>query len=182
VSCPEGLAVTPDSEWLFVASQCGGGKDPVFVIDTADDSVTKAISNLAVGIALAITPDGKKVYVVRGSFKQPGQAGTPTKSYPPQLSVIETARNRIVETLPFPYGIGAIAVTRDSRHLLVGRGTQIVILDTTTDKEVDTMSVGLPITAIAISGNNTAYARRGQKGDLFVARLSGLLKTEEHEI
>jgi len=40
VNCPEGMDVSPDGRHLLVASQCGGGFDPLFFVDLETRGVT----------------------------------------------------------------------------------------------------------------------------------------------
>jgi len=39
VLCPEGLALSPGGHLLYVATQCGGGKDPLLIMGTSINSV-----------------------------------------------------------------------------------------------------------------------------------------------
>ena len=64
VNCPEGMTITPDGDRIYLASQCGSGNDPVFVIDTSTEDVT-AIPGFPVGHNVAVAPARQKVYVSR---------------------------------------------------------------------------------------------------------------------
>ena len=63
VSCPIGLYGTTASPLMFEASQCGGGQDPLYVIDTRTDQVVRRLPGFAVGSSVVATPDASSVFV-----------------------------------------------------------------------------------------------------------------------
>jgi YVTN family beta-propeller protein len=96
---PEGLAVTPDAEIVYVANM-NGGSVSVFEVFTCGPLCT--VSTISSGIVaqpsvVAITPDGGSVYV--------GGGGT-------EISVIDTSSNTVTATVenlpsaPFIIAIG----------------------------------------------------------------------------
>ena len=100
---PDGVAVTPDGTHAYVANaggqQClgdrhghqhGGGHDPG---GEFPDGV-------------AVTPDGKHAYVTNGSSDN-------------TVSVIDTASNTVVATVPVGNGPMGVAVTPDGKHAYV---------------------------------------------------------------
>ena len=86
-----GIVITPDGTHAYVADT---GSNGLWVIDTAKRAIVAALP-VSASNGIAITPDGKHVYVGN--------------------SVIETATNTVVATLPV-FGSG-IAVTPDGEHV-----------------------------------------------------------------
>jgi len=173
VNCPEGSVISPDGTRLYVVTQCGAGQDPVFVIDTTTDTVLTHIPGLAVGLTLAISPDGGKLYVGRGGFTTRDSASSRVVTVKDQLSVITTADNRIVETLQMT--VRALAFTSDGKHLLVGSDKAIKIISTATYAVVNTIPLGTSPTGIAITKDNKAYVWLPEENRLFLLGLGGLL-------
>jgi len=148
VNCPVGLAVTPDGRRLYVASQCGGGHDPVFVVDTATDKMVTTIPDVAVGLTPAISPDGRRAYVIRGD--------------PPRISIFDTRDGRTLESLVFNQPVSAMAFTADGRFLLAGVGETLKVIaiepKTSLHRDVGSVDLGESPAAIATSGNTRIYA------------------------
>src|SRR5271157_3888426 len=99
---PTGIAVSPNGQKLYVA--VGGDAGGVNVIDTATNSI---IDTVLIGTppvyleGVVVTPDGTKVYVANVGNNN--------------VSVIDTATNKVtasVDGLNGPYGV---AVTLDGR-------------------------------------------------------------------
>jgi YVTN family beta-propeller protein len=104
---PVGVAVTPDGKRAyFTNSGRRGGSNHVSVIDTATNTVVGLpITVGAVPQRPAVTPDGTHVYVAN--------------NYDNTVSVIRTAFNAVVKTVPvgaFPVGV---AVTPDGTKVYV---------------------------------------------------------------
>ena len=172
VNCPEGLAISRDGRKLYVATQCGAGKDPVFVIDTRSETV-KAIPGFAVGLDLALADEGKRLYVARGG--------------PPQLSVIDTATEKELpeEVLRFgdaehPEAPGAFGTTPDGRYLLVGLDSSVEIINPESHKRTE-IRLGSPPAGIAVGTPSKSmkeavcYVWLPEERRLFFTGLSGLL-------
>jgi DNA-binding beta-propeller fold protein YncE len=67
VTCPEGMTLSPNGDLLYVATQCGGGNDPVLIVDTATNAVVGSIPEMAGGTSVAVNRDGSRLYVGRRS-------------------------------------------------------------------------------------------------------------------
>jgi YVTN family beta-propeller protein len=103
----------------------------VSVIDTASrgvvDAVVLPLVNSPLGVA--VTPDGKHAYVTNG--------GSNT------VSVIDTASNTVVATVPVGKEPSSVAITPDVKHAYVGNaysGT-VSVIDTATNVVVVTVPV-----------------------------------------
>jgi hypothetical protein len=105
VSCPEELFSATTKPLLFVASQGGLNNDPLYVIDTREDKVIKAIPGFATGFHVLATHDGGTVYV-------PTDEG---------LKIVRNWRDTTpdIKTIP-ESGISAMALTLDESTLIVG--------------------------------------------------------------
>jgi len=156
VNTPEGLAIDPGNHRVYVASQSGYGEDPVFVIDTVDDTVLEeeTIEKMAVGVAIAVSSKHKKLYVARGDFRfsdsATGQAGSP-------LSIIDLESRTELRTHVLQTSVNLAVLTPDEDYVLVGNGEQISIVDTSSDLVVKSFRfAGAPL-GIAVSGENAVY-------------------------
>lgn len=147
VNCPEGLSLSPDGARLYVASQCGDGHDPLFVIDTSDYKKLVEIPGLAVGNAVTLSKDGRKAYVTRANFAwhdlTTGKTGAP-------LSIIDTTTHSIIKTIILQISAAGLAVTPDGRYVLATNGYQLSVIDTKTDELVSNLSLRGYGNAIAV--------------------------------
>jgi len=183
VNCPEGLAISRDGKRLYVSSQCGAGQDPVFVIDTQRDKVVAAIPGLAVGgVPVVVTPDGRKIYVGRSSFRTRNPSTGSTVSVPDQLSVIEAGRKeyRIAKSLRL--SVACLAVTPDGKYVLAAGGLQVNIISTETDTVKNTIPLEAAPAGIAVAtakdeSGYICYVWLPEERHLFFLGLSGLLQT-----
>jgi YVTN family beta-propeller protein len=118
-----GIAFTPGGETAYVAA----GSD-VAVIDTA---LGRVVGEIPIGSAvstLAVSPDGRRLYVGSLSGKS--------------VTVVETATNKIVGTpIALPGEPVEIAITPDGRTAYVADGIQITPIDLATDKEAAPLSL-----------------------------------------
>jgi len=177
VNCPEGLVVSPQGERLYVASQCGGGADPVFVINTATDKVVGSIPGLAVGTSVAIDPRGRSLYVSRGN--QPctnartGEIGSP-------LSRVDLETLKVTATACLRTSVGAIAISHDleGRYLFVANGTRLSVFDRRSFAADAAPLNDIPLEAgvlgIGIADDNSVYAYLPSARRLFLYSPAGL--------
>lgn len=151
VNCPEGLALSPDDQKLYVTSQCGGGHDPLFIVDTATLKVVATIPGLAVGDAVLLSKDGKKAYVSRSNFRwrdsESGEDGAP-------LTVVNLETNRLIKTFVLQISVGNLALSADGRYLLVVNGYQLSVIDTNTDELIKNFSLRGYGTGIRVRSDN----------------------------
>jgi YVTN family beta-propeller protein len=124
----------------------------VAVLDTGANRVLSTIPIPPGPHGLAITPDGRKVYV--------SSDGAST------VSVIDTTTDRVagsIEVGPMPHGI---AISRDGRQVVVSAFgmNQAVIIDTTSDRVVGQVPVPQPHNSAISPDGHTAYVGSQQQG------------------
>lgn len=125
VACPQGLAISRDGTTLYVASQCGGGNDPVFALDTRTHRIVSVIPGLAVGVSVSLDPDDETLYAARGNFqciKAGGGRGSP-------FSVVDLKSRKVGPTICLETSVNWIAVSRDGDFVFVANGNQISVFD-----------------------------------------------------
>jgi YVTN family beta-propeller protein len=125
---PKGIAVSPDGSTVYVADVAG-----VSIIDTATNTIVASVQLSAYAEdrwGVAVAPDGGKVYVT--NF----QDGT--------LSVVNTATNAIIATIPVGNGPVGVAVTPDNTKVyVVNRSDNTVsAIDTATNTVAAVLPVG----------------------------------------
>ena len=178
LNCPEGMALSPWGVRLYVATQCGGGMDPVFIIDTATDQIVGSVPGLAVGTSVAVNRDGTELFVSRGNFPctLPGttQVGSP-------LSVVDTKAVRIRYSVCLQMSGGIVAISHDSdeRYLFVANGQRLSVFDTKHIDEnptpINDIQLEGPVEALGISDDNSVYAFIPQSRRLFLYSANGLV-------
>jgi YVTN family beta-propeller protein len=139
MSNPFAAALTPDLKKVYVSGQNGS----VFVLDTTTNAIGAspiAVGSLTAGIA--ITPDGKHVYVA--------------SQYTSTVSVIDTDTDTVSATIPFPSGstLQNIAITPDGRRAYVTAqaASAVFAIDTSTNTMLGTaIDVGSSPFGIAVS-------------------------------
>jgi DNA-binding beta-propeller fold protein YncE len=109
VGCPTDLFAPASSPRLFVATQCGGGKDPLYVIDTRTDRIIAKLPGFAAGSKVVATPDASTVYISFGLYGEYHVAAVShyLESQPQVLSIVDNAGPEM-------------ALTPDARTLFVG--------------------------------------------------------------
>lgn len=145
INGPELIAVTPDGNWLYVATLQGS----VYVVSTSANRVVATIS-VPDADAVVITPDGARAYVqtvstggvsvidtatnavfasiLTPSNESTGIAVAPGGAYvfasggffAPNVFKISTSRNTLAEMILCPGGPQGIAITPDGRKAYVG--------------------------------------------------------------
>ena len=168
---PAGVVTSPDGKRMYVANT---GSNTVSVVNTASGQLidtnpnvagTQSISAGSSPSALAISADGKRLYV----------ANTGSNS----VSVIDTTTNQRIDASPdniFSMDIGAgwspsaLAIS-GTRLYVANRGSNTVsVIDTTTNQRIDAnpgnifsleIGVGSSPSALAISGIRLYVANRG---------------------
>ncbi len=171
---PTGVVVSDDRAYLSVTS---AQQDSVVVVDVETAAVT-ATFPVASGItALAVGPDGKRLYAGRASGDRV------------EVTVIDVTAER-AGTIDIGQGpaanIDALALDPRGRRLLVGvtddRGSQLVIVDAETARVQRVVPVGSPLRDLACAGD-TVYALTSDRStggavhviDLATARVTGTI-------
>jgi YVTN family beta-propeller protein len=156
---PFGIAVSPDGERVYVTNTykgcatktCKGRKHSnkednhfsVHVIDTATNTVTDTVPVGSFPKGIAVSPDGKKVYV--------------TNSWNDNVSVIDTAINTVISTVPvgrFPEGI-AINPTGTRAYVTNSLDDNVSIINTKTNDVIATVNVGINPVGVAVNPEGT---------------------------
>jgi YVTN family beta-propeller protein len=138
------IAITPDGRHAYVPYffySSDPWSENVAIIDTATNMVVKTVLVETTSVettlrGVAVTPDGKYVYVTTGSNS---------------AVVIDTASNTIVKTIPVGTTPTGLAVTPDGKHVYVtNQGSNSVsVIDAASNSVVATVPVAGP-TAISI--------------------------------
>ena len=171
---PSGMVITPAGGRAYVNNYGGpegvgsGNATTVRVVNLNTNTIIGA--PIIVGLApaaLAITPDGKFVYVVNYVDGNPG-TGT--------ISIIQTSNNTVIGTINGFSGPFAIAITPDSKYAYVTNfgsnnfepiGTTVSIVKLKDNTIVKTIELGIQPSGLAItpdghfayvSNYNTLYA------------------------
>ena len=104
VGCPVDLFAASRAHFLFVATQCGNGEDPLYVIDTSRDEIVAKLPGFATGNAVVSTPDGRKVFVSTGD----------------SLSIVEFDGKKLCLRYRKQINVSGMTLTPDTSLLLVG--------------------------------------------------------------
>jgi len=157
---PSGMVITPDGNTAYVNNYGGalgvgsGNGTTVRVVDLTTNTITGI--PITVGLApaaLAITPNGKFVYVANYVDGNPG-TGT--------VSIIQTSDNTVVGTIPGFSGPFNIVISADGTRAYVTNfgsnnfspvGTTVSVIDLTTNQVIDSITVGTQPSGIAITPN-----------------------------
>ena len=175
VNCPEGMDVSPDGRHLLVASQCGGGFDPLFFVDLETRGVTP-LSGFAVGRSVAVDARHGKVFVARVGTYMRDESGT-LAAVPAQLSGVDFARRESL--FSYPLDVHSFAMTPGDRYLLAVGGQQLHVVDAGTNRVVKTVFFDSPAAGVAVGAgadgrNAICYVWLPEENRLFFTGLSGL--------
>lgn len=165
----EPFAVAVHDDRAYVSTSSWTHKDEVTIIDTTAKAVLASYPLAENVTALAVSPDGKRVYAGR------------TGDGHIDVAVIDVTADR-VDTIDVATGAGigidALAVDHHGTHLFVAttdaRGSAVVIVDVETARVAHAVRIGAPIRDIAVS-DDTAYvlsSDRARGGVLHVVELA----------
>jgi YVTN family beta-propeller protein len=123
-SIPSVAVFTPDERKAYVAHVSGG----LSVIDVGRGAVVRKVPGLQGAIVLAISKDGRKVYVARG--------------FDDKVGVIDTSTDRVRKTIPAGRDAHSVWVSPDGRFAwIVNRlSNTITVLATDRDRVVRTIA------------------------------------------
>jgi len=159
---PEALAITPNGAYLYVGNY---GSSTLSVINTSLNTVSAKIALPSGPTAIAITPDGKKAFVLSAKG----------------IAVIRISTNTVLKTIsPGPSFGTALAVTPDGAQLYVSNfyGT-VSIINTATDKIEKKLTVGANANGVAISpdGKSAYVDANGSGGPFYLTKIDVASKT-----
>jgi YVTN family beta-propeller protein len=163
ISCAVALLVTSAAVAAFAAdpkAYVGNFKDnTVSVIDTGDGKVITTIPVAAGPHGMAITRDGRTVYV----------SGDGSSA----VDVIDTATDKVVKTIDVGKSPNGVALTPDNRLLLVTvyGENRIAFVDTSTQSVIATVPVPKPHTVAISPDGKLAYVTVQEPGRFGLARI-----------
>jgi DNA-binding beta-propeller fold protein YncE len=167
VNCPEGMSITPDGSRIYMASQCGGGVDPLFILDT-DTETVRTQPGFAVGRSVALAPRQQKAYIARD------------RSYPldAQVTVVDTVDNSVLTSLPLD--VSFFAITPDSKYVLAAGYKFLYLIDADTDAVVTIVPFDTPPRALGLGPSEDGktwmcYVWLPDEKRLFFSGLNALL-------
>jgi YVTN family beta-propeller protein len=160
---PSGVAITPNGAFAYVANF---NSDDVSVINTATNTVVATVTGLNEPTGVAINPNGAFAYVT--STGQNGGAGA---GAPNVVSVINTATNTVVATVPVGLGPIGVAITPNGAFAYVTNrdSNDVSVINTATNTVVATVPVGFGPDGVAITPNGAfAYVANVNSADVSV--------------
>jgi YVTN family beta-propeller protein len=160
------MTQTPSSKPAAKAYVANFKDNTVSVIDTATSKVVASIQVAAGPHGMAITQDGRTVYV----------SGDGSSS----VDVIDTASDKVVKTIDVGKSPNGIALTSDDRLLLVtvNGENRIAFIDTSTQAVVGTTALPKPHTVAISPDGKFAYVTVQEPGHFGLA----LIDTATHRV
>jgi len=158
---PYGIAVSPDGDWVYVASWTG---DYVKKIRTLPNgtSFNIDVGNSPVGVTMS--PDGTRLYVTNADSHS--------------VSVIDTATDTVIETIiagNTPVEV-AISPVGELAYVASQFSGTIKVIDTSTNTVIKTFNLGVVTSSIAVSPDGKrAYVTDREGGTVKVMNLEPLL-------
>ena len=159
-----GVTASPDGTWIYVSNEAD---DTLDVADVATRKVIKKIPLSGRPNNIAISPDGRRVYVgIRQAVgNNPGVA-----------DVIDTASLTKVKSIRTEGPVHNLYVTPDGKHVVAGDPTDngyVSVLDTQTDTPAWALKMGHGIRPMAISKNADGSTRCAFRPDRQAQRVCG---------
>ncbi|MGB9926845.1 MAG: PKD domain-containing protein [Methanosarcina sp.] len=144
-SDPLGIALSPDGTRAYITNSNYKDRGTVSVIDTARN---KVIATIDIGYkygpcGIAVTPDGKKLFVADRDING--------------VSVIDTATNTVTATISVGIGPLGVAASPDGKKVYVANrySNDISVIDTDTNTVISTVKVGLGPCGVAVNQAGT---------------------------
>jgi YVTN family beta-propeller protein len=137
---PGHLAATPNGAFVYVADSLNNN---VSVIAVSTNTVVATVA-VAQPQRIAFTPNGTFAYVTSTGLNRNNVA---------ELYVIDTARNKVVATIPLDQGLDGVAVTPDGASVWVASAetNSVYVVDTATNTLAATIFVGDDLRGLAIT-------------------------------
>jgi YVTN family beta-propeller protein len=108
-----------------------GDPATVTVVDASSNTVTKTITVGRGPTAVAADADTGKVYVTNPCNGAPNCSDQDTPNPLKSLSVIDSASDTVVTTIPLPYNPGAVALAGNRAYVLTGATVEVIDLSST---------------------------------------------------
>ena len=165
--CPEGVAVTPDGQFLYVNYQCGGpggsgGHDAVGRFDAATGVFLGSILGLPnVGNRITISPDGSQAWenggdaCISGSYDHVGCPAVPAGV----VNALSTSTNSLLQSIGFPgFAPGLTSFFPNSQFAAIGSAPNLLIFSTSTFAVVDSLPIAASGSLAFTPDGKHAYA------------------------
>jgi YVTN family beta-propeller protein len=154
---PDDIVASPSGDILYLSRivhrQDGrpSGTGEVVTIDPATQKVLWRVSFRGVPNHLAVSPDGRRIYVtiVSGNY----------------VDVIDPARRAVIDSVDVGTGPHDIEVSHDGKTVYVGliRGTDVTMFDAATNRVIRKIPFGANVRPIAVSPDeNRLYVQLSQ--------------------
>jgi YVTN family beta-propeller protein len=169
---PDGVAATPDGTRAYVTN---GFDNNVSVIDTASNTVVATIPVGAAPDAIAITPDGTN------SCEQDDRRHQPlaylTNAADDTVSVIDTASNTVVATIPVGQDPNGVAITSDGKQVYVTNqlDDSVSVIDIASNTVVATIPGFVIPVGVAVTPNGTHPSERDNRRHQPLAYVTNLV-------
>jgi YVTN family beta-propeller protein len=165
---PAGVAVSPNGQQLYVTISNGdltGKQGDLEVVNTSTGAISGPVGVGFNPVSVAVSPTGSLVYVANEFATDTATTGGENNG---TVSVINTANNEVTDTIPLagsPSSANAVAFSPDGSLAYVTdttvsggqAGTTVQVINTATNKVIDTVTVGNGPASVAVAPNGTAY-------------------------
>ena len=146
ITIPHGVTSAPDGSALYFSNEVNHTLD---VVPTATLRVAKQIPLSGRPNNVAITPDGRKVYVAiraEGAF----------------VDVIDTREGRLVKSIPTAGGVHNVYVTPDGKYVVAGMIAErtLTVINSATDEPVWSMEFDGGVRPMAFETNADGSTKR----------------------
>ncbi len=141
---PDAIAASRDGKTLYIAL---ADARQLALFDVAGGKVARTIALPGEPTALALSPDGTRLYVTCGAVK-----GT--------VAVLDTAAGRIVDSIPVGHSAHGVAVTPDGKRLYVCNrfNNDVSVIETAGHKQIARVAVTRePYAAVATPDGKSVF-------------------------
>jgi hypothetical protein len=179
--CPEGVAVTPDGQFLYVNYQCGGpggsgGHDAVGRFNAATGAFLGSILGLPnVGNRIAILPDGSQAWenggdaCISGGYDHVGCPAVPAGV----VNALSTSTNSLLQSIGFAgFAPGITSFFPDSQFAAIGSGANLLIFSTSTFVVVDSLPIAANGSLAFTPDGKHAYAPMPGAGKVALLKIT----------
>ena len=142
---PHGLALDQKTGLLYASCESNGGE--VIVVDMKK---RKVMGSVRIGVphphSIAVVPSRNKAYTANKDIQH--------------ISVVDLKEMKLLKDIPAATGTDGIIATPDGKYVFVGnfKGTQLLVVDPTTDEVIKTIPFDLPPSTFALSpGGSKLY-------------------------
>ena len=153
VGCPIDVAVSGNDKLMYVSTECGGGRDPIYTVSVRSNKVVSSLPGFAVGGPIQLSPDGKHLLAYHSQ----------------RISVIDVRSHTESDVIPCESGM--FRLTPDGHFVVAYRDSQFAIYDAVTTAYLYHLGPVRSVTDFTVT-NDSVYAVRGRdKDSLWVASL-----------